>query len=206
MRMTAVRTLIGQADLVTLKQRYTTYLRAAQTVVGGYVPAAHMGPALPGANLVTKWFGNLDAAQRTTLSQGLSRMLLCVNNYTVNAKNHERHVEWCLTSGGEHHDLNRFGAAYAYGVANMNSHFTLRIYAGRGLTASSLGWKANTMFHELSHRILATADELLANGDTAYGTANCLTLVGESTAQALNNASNWAFFINECSGDTTDEA
>lgn len=207
MRMTSHHTLIAKAELDTLKARYTTYLRRAQTIAGAYVAAGHAGPALPTGALVTKWFGALSAAQHTTLTGGLGRMLTCVARYSVNGgKPQERHVEWCLQSGTDLHNVNLFAAAYAYGVGNMNRHFTLRIYAGRGLSARSLGWKANTMFHELSHRILATADENLASGVTSYGTANCLQLVTESVDQALNNASNWAFFINECNGDTTDEA
>jgi hypothetical protein len=61
--------------------------------------------------------------------------------------------------------------------------------------------KFETVLHELSHAIISTNDELLANGENAYGTYNALLLVGESPALAKTNAENWGIFIEACGRD-----
>jgi len=86
----------------------------------------------------------------------------------------------------------------------LNEEFkTLPTYlprTGAGLIDSSDYYqsKFNTLLHEISHVILNTNDELLNNGDEAYGAENAETLVGESTALAYTNAENWGIFIEAC--------
>lgn len=58
--------------------------------------------------------------------------------------------------------------------------------------------KFNTLVHELTHVILATNDEKLASGHTAYGAKQALQLVGEDAALAYTNAENWGIFVEAC--------
>lgn len=63
------------------------------------------------------------------------------------------------------------------------------------------GWnqsKFETLVHELTHVLIGTKDEALANGNTAYGAQRALALAVENPTKACNNAENWAIFIESC--------
>ena len=55
-----------------------------------------------------------------------------------------------------------------------------------------------TVIHELTHVILSTNEEKLANNDDAYGTNRALQLAGQNMALAKTNAENWGCFIEAC--------
>ena len=58
--------------------------------------------------------------------------------------------------------------------------------------------KFETLVHELTHVLLGTKDVPLASGVTAYGAQNAAALAVESADKALQNAENWAIFIEAC--------
>jgi len=147
----------------------------------------------------------LTGAQRTRLIDELTRMTAALNNYTVNGRQYARDVQLCHSSGAEMYEEGLMGAAYAFGVANVNAHFRLRVYVGMEFRNAAYDDKVQTLVHELSHRIIATQDEENAvcsgvDGQKAYGRANATALAGASPDQALNNADNVAYFVCECSG------
>ncbi len=57
-------------------------------------------------------------------------------------------------------------------------------------------WICETIYHEMSHKILGT-DDVDAYGNNIYGKDDCQTLAKESRYQALKIADCWAFFFME---------
>lgn len=206
MRIIGSKDVIGQATMDTMKANFPGYLSKALRRAGEYVPGAVGGPFQPGHYLVIEWFGA--QPDRNTVLNGLRRIRDACGDYRVSAKNYERTIQWCLSSGVEHHDVGTFGAAYRQNIIDINKHFTLRIYAGRGLMATPYGWRVNTLFHELSHRIINTADvvDAVCGNAKCYGAPNSRNLAAAHPDLAATNASNWAFFICACNGITDDEA
>ncbi len=86
-------------------------------------------------------------------------MGLVLNNFASGGKTHPRKVQLSLSSGTELHDSGQVGAAYALGVPNVNSHFTLRVYIGMAFRNANYDTKVQTIIHELSQRVLQTVDE-----------------------------------------------
>lgn len=58
--------------------------------------------------------------------------------------------------------------------------------------------KFETIAHELTHVLLGTKDVPLLNGNTAYGSQNAAILATQDASKAINNAENWAIFIESC--------
>jgi hypothetical protein len=58
--------------------------------------------------------------------------------------------------------------------------------------------KFETIIHELSHAVLSTNDEDLANGKTAYGAKRAAALATQDSALAKTNAENWGIFVEAC--------
>ena len=205
MNLSAPNRLFGRSVLDRMERDYVRFINRARRTARAHLATGVAGPALPGDTVVTDWFGDIDRAQKTRLTDGLRLMVRATEDYRYGGRTCTRSVRWVHGSGTELHDRGLFGAAYAFGVTNVNRHFTLRIYSGYGLAATPYGWQLNTLIHELSHRILATADVNNTDGSPAYGTARCQQLVADPN-DALSNASNWAFYINACNGVNDDEA
>jgi hypothetical protein len=100
-------------------------------------------------------------------------------------------------------NLEGFNASAKSAVALGANFVNLPDYGEQPLYQFGLGSrfsaqdKFETLVHELSHLILQTDDEKLANGKTAYGAQRALKLVQEDPARAQNNAENWGFFVEE---------
>jgi hypothetical protein len=197
MIMTSNSLLIDKTTLGLLKSNYFAYLDAALADANGYVVGNSQH------NVVT-YFGALAAFQKSILVDGLKMLKKAAKDYTVGGKTYQRKIEWCLSSGSELHSTNQYAASHAYGVWDLNKHFALRIYSGLLLASQSYDWKVNTMYHELSHRVLETED--VSHSSTgnapAYGQTNVQNLAAADPASALQNASNWAYYINFCNGQT----
>lgn len=195
MKMTAPGILISPTNLANLKANYFAYLDAALADVNAGAPA-HMAT----------WFGALGAGQITTLRDGLQKLKDVARNYKVSATSPttERRIAWMTRSGDFLHSEDTYAGAFAYGVATIAKHFTLRIYSGFLLAEQTYDWIVNTMYHELSHRVLATADvtDAITNNEPAYGQVHVQALAANNTALALQNASNWAYYINACNNQT----
>lgn len=206
MRITAKPTLVPKAALDDIQIHNTGYLTRAIRIANAHVPGglgiANLFAPNPQQEMVGTWFGDLDAAQVQVLVTGLRNLQRACADYVVQGKPHQRHIEWCSLAGHQMHNRNLFAQAYAVNVANFNSHFTVRIYSGLGLAQTRRDWMLNTFYHELTHRIINTDDVALLNGDVAYGEVNVRALTQENPANALNNASNWAYYITACNGRT----
>ena len=55
--------------------------------------------------------------------------------------------------------------------------------------------QANTLIHEAAHLALSVDDSKLESGVTAYGLLNAIQLASEDPLKAINNADNWALFV-----------
>ena len=187
---------ISAADKIQVQQNLVGYLNNALTDANNYV----VGTA---AGNVPAWFGAVTAPQKVTLAANLTRMVLVLNNFAVGGKTHVRKVQLSQSSGSELHDSGQVGAAYTLGVTNVNSHFTLRVYVGLAFRNANYDTKVQTIIHELSHRVLQTADEQNGacggvDGTKCYGRANAAALAAASSAQALNNADSFGYYVCAC--------
>jgi len=202
MKLKAKPFYVDATDKQHIEQNLITYIRNARTAANNYNPGG--GAAGP----VTANFGNLSANQKATLVAKLDRMILALGNYTFGGKTFEREVEICESSGTELYSSGQVGAAYASGVADVNKHFKLRVYVGMTFRNAGQEDKYHLIVHELSPRILATADVDNAvcsgvDGTKCYLRAKVTALAGASPDDALNNADSFAYFVDACNNLAT---
>jgi len=202
MKLLAKPFYVSAVDKQHIQQNLITYIQNARTEANNYNPGG-----AGGAN-VTANFGNLSAAQKATLVANCDRMIQALENYTVGGKSCEREVQISESSGAEMHSPSQVGAAYPYGVTDKNKHFTLRVYVGMKFRNAGRDDKYHLIVHELSHRILGTADVENAvcggvDGTKCYLRANVTALAGASPDDALNNADSWAYFVDACNNLVT---
>lgn len=79
------------------------------------------------------------------------------------------------------------GASYvAPKTVNSTDHAGLR---------SLVAQQVNTVFHELSHKVLRTVDYKLPAGTMCYGYDKCVALALSDPRHAIQNADNWGYFM-----------
>ena len=155
-----------------------------------------------------RWFGDTSMEWKKTAKQRLEQMRRVINLQEI-------------TIGVRDLDERNTGenAAALPGSATSIVPGTTQSYKGRQVLLNSAfnrlprylpmsngvtdttGWnqsKFETVIHELTHVILSTDDEKLANGNNAYGAQRAKDLATENSAKAKNNAENWAIFIEAC--------
>jgi hypothetical protein len=86
----------------------------------------------------------------------------------------------------------------------------MRIYLGTGYVtpgveqvprglATTVGLRVNTIFHEMSHKILKTKDHANPFGNgKCYGYWKCTTIAKTRQELAVTNADNWGHFMADC--------
>ena len=204
MRIVSPTLYLSQPQRQMMTRNFVRYLTRAQGVANGYNPAGVIGAAAAADQTVDTWFGALNQARATRLKNNLGLMIRCLNNYHVNGRSYERTIQLQHSSGDDTHDRTIMGQAFAFGVANPNAHFTLRIMVGLGFRDATYDDKVQTILHELSHRILATDDEVnavcLSDDNECYGPADCRALAAADSDQALNNADSFGYFVCACNG------
>ncbi|MCP3979322.1 MAG: hypothetical protein GY716_08340 [bacterium] len=70
----------------------------------------------------------------------------------------------------------------------------MRVYLGKTYFKAKKYERVNTLFHELTHRVVMTVDAVVA-GKKMYGKKNCMTLSDANTLLAIENADNWGYFM-----------
>lgn len=144
------------------------------------------GAADPDTALVEAWFGDLDQAQVTTLRDNLTLMRTVLTHPQASV----RIVDAPMIP----HDR----AYYAQVRGQYNAlRPVLSIEVADQWPGANLDTKVNTLFHELSHRILGTVDLGPADGypQMMYGVANAQHLATAAPDDALRNAENYGYFV-----------
>jgi hypothetical protein len=157
---------------------------------------------------LTRWFGDSSPAWKKDVAKRLSLMKSIINLQEV-------HVEFTRLADRDAGT----NAAAAPGLLTSIDPGKAQTFKGRnvrldvafhhlpsrlpltGGTINAGGYyqsKLETILHELSHAILSTNDEDLANGNTAYGAQQAAALAVENPALAKTNAENWGIFIEAC--------
>jgi hypothetical protein len=158
-----------------------------------------------------KWFGDASPAFKKQIARNVSKMRSTLNTVSIP----------CQPVSGLGADNNAMANHFTVGSANVGSLSSLQVVnmlttqsAQFGtikigpnfknlpdVFAAGIAWngqsKFETLVHELSHIVIGTKDEKLANGHTAYTVANALLLVTESAAKAKTNAENWGLIVEE---------
>ena len=119
-----------------------------------------------------RWFGDSSPAWKQTALQRLEQLRRIINLQEISigvSRLADRDITGGVVDTG----------VYDPQVSNNQSQF-------------------ETVIHELTHVILSTNDEKLANNDDAYGTNRALQLAGQNMALAKTNAENWGCFIEAC--------
>jgi len=195
MKLLGNKLYITDGDRQHIQQNLITYIRNARTNANNYNPGAPAGA-------VVSAFGNLNAGQKADLVAKCDRIIQALDNCNVAGRVCERDVQLAHSSGTDLHNAGQVGAAYAFGVGNVNKHFTLRVYVGMTFRNASREDKYHLIVHELSHRILGAQDVENAvcggvDGTKCYLRANVTALAGVDCDEALNNADSWGYFVDE---------
>ena len=140
--------------------------------------------------LVQIWFGDLDAEQFATLARNLTQMRDVLQHPQSSI---------CLVDAPSN-DSQGFYAQVRGGFNPLRPRLTIEVadlWRGAGKDD-----KAQTLFHELSHRILGTDELGRAEGypATLYGRYNAMLAAEFDPRDALRNAENYGYFIAECNG------
>jgi len=157
---------------------------------------------------LTRWFGDSSPAWKKDVAKKLSSMKSIINLQEV-------HVEFTRL---QDRDAGT-NAAAAPGMLTSIDPSKAQTFKGRnvrldvafhglpsrlpltGGTVDATGYnqsKLETVLHELSHAVLSTKDEKLANSNTAYGAQQAAALAVENPGLAKTNAENWGIFIEAC--------
>ena len=158
------------------------------------------------------WFGANDNATRIEIRDKISKLrsymmahkIQCQVGVARPADENAlaQHVTGGLFGGGGFDSAARVNAGLfgggGIGVLNLSPNFTnLPNYAVGPVSAYGGQDRFQTVVHEISHIVLGTADETLADGTTAYSGTSARQLATEDTTKAKNNAENWGLFIEE---------
>lgn len=127
------------------------------------------------------WFGAYTGSRYATVLDNWQKL--------EDAFNYEEITYDCSRSGCSASDY-----AYVY-VGGPNEVFLCGLF----FSSSTTGYysQATTLIHELSHEAAGT-------DDNAYGTTNCQNLATNDPASAIDNADNYAFFMEDYRLATTD--
>ena len=115
-----------------------------------------------------KWFGNYSASRWNKVKNVWNTMLSRINNKRMSF----------------HCDCDEDYYAYVYPDAPYH------IYLCNIYWDASLDDKGGTVVHELSHFYAVAGTD-----DVTYGSSSCLQLARSSPGQAVNNADNYAYFV-----------
>jgi hypothetical protein len=151
------------------------------------------GAADTDTGLVEDWFGELNTVQHTTLKNNLGTMKAVL----ANSQTSVRIVDAPNIQGDTDY--------YAQVRGRYNPKMPkLSVEVADEWKTANLDTKVNTLFHELSHRILGTLDLGPQQGYTKvmYGVANAQSLAKNNLDDALRNAENYGYFIALCNGFT----
>jgi len=75
------------------------------------------------------------------------------------------------------------------------SYLKPTVHSGRDGLDEQDTIRINTLFHEMTHRILATSDVTLPSGYKCYGYEKCIQLATTNADSATQNADNWGYFM-----------
>ncbi|WP_197041861.1 M35 family metallo-endopeptidase [Sandarakinorhabdus oryzae] len=196
-----------------MKLRYEGFSPGTQEVLADAytMMASKLGNTLQDGAAMTRWFG---AADRTRLFRYLNMMAAVVRdpNRTltfVNRIDAKLKVEYkslynpqLLPVG---HDGLELDGTYAYafptdrrseigpmGASGLMSHVGsgMRIYIANSFFGAPAEERAWTVYHELTHKVLATEDH-------SYDPGTCLGFAAQP-AKAMNNAENYGLFWRDC--------
>ncbi|MBT9560871.1 MAG: hypothetical protein IV100_32905 [Myxococcales bacterium] len=143
-------------------------------------------PAGPSTQLVEEWFGALDGQQITLLRGNLTLM----RNVLAHPQATVRIVDAPMIFGDR--------AYYAQVRGRYNPMMPrLSVEVADQWASCNTDTRVNTLFHELSHRILATVDLGPTQGypEMMYGIGNAHHLADNAPQDALRNAENYGYFI-----------
>jgi hypothetical protein len=190
---------------IPVKLTVPTYILSkvdAQTVQAslvGYVLTAKQEAAKTTAGaqqLKSEWFGALSAGQLATLKGNLARMHAIITVASLRIVQAPRIHD---PKSDDHYDS--FNAQNRMAVVPQNNSFSIEI--AKGFYEMTLDRKINTLCHEFSHRIIATddVDYDFGGGEvTVYGAKLASRLAAASPDDALNNATNYGYYITTVNG------
>lgn len=141
--------------------------------------------------LVEDWFGILDANQQATLVANLALM----RTVLLHPQASVRIIDAPMIHGDRDY--------YAQVRGRYNARMPrLSVEVADEWRAANLDTKVNSLFHELSHRILGTLDVGPTEGypEDMYGLDNAQHLAANAPDDALRNAENYGYFIALCNG------
>ena len=161
-----------------------------------------------GADYREKWFGVRDTAKLINMLCSLDKYLneKCIRVTLVReAGDHYGSVWPTVVVDGESVDDFKKPSGYLLvpaglrvGLASAYDNPETDDPTKCGLYTESLQ-RVNTIFHEMTHKILKTDDVVFPGTTTeCYGAEICQKLRKVHSDLALNNADNWGFYIAEC--------
>lgn len=134
--------------------------------------------------LVTKWFGNNKPATRTEIKRVLNGVISVLSN-----------VEYKYP--GAACDADTYAYVEAFPPENKNENGQYIVELCKLYLDSDLGTQIATLTHEAAHHLPMDVDDVKLNGETAYGKPLASELAASNSDGALDNADNYAFFLNE---------
>lgn len=167
-----------------------------------------------GADFRQKWFGARDTVKMLNMLNSLDKYLneKCTRVTLVREAGDHYGSVWPTVKVDNETDDDfkkpngylkvpsglRIGLASSYDNPETEKHWLKGEGGKSGLYTVPLG-RVNTIFHEMTHKILKTDDVEFPGTDTeCYGVTMCQKLRKVHSDLALNNADNWGFYLAEC--------
>lgn len=144
------------------------------------------------SKLIVKWFGRT-AESDPKLKQRVQKALNSVNNMLAN-------VDYIFP--GPQCKRNTYAYVYPKGPWARNDRGQFVFYLCDLYMSSLKSVQIETLTHEGSHHAVAYLDDVVFEGDKAYGRSTCERLASRNTALAVQNADSFCYYVQ----DVTDDA